>query len=37
MEDTYQVVVVGAGFAGLTTARELGRKGVRVLLIDSNN
>jgi NADH dehydrogenase len=37
MEDTYQVVVVGAGFAGLTTARKLGRKGVRVLLIDSNN
>jgi NADH dehydrogenase len=30
-------VVVGAGFAGLTTARKLGRKGVRVLLIDSNN
>ncbi|WP_255771319.1 NAD(P)/FAD-dependent oxidoreductase [Pseudarthrobacter sulfonivorans] len=37
MEDTYQVVVVGAGFAGLTAARELGRKGIRVLLIDSNN
>src|SRR6476620_626374 len=37
MEDTYQVVVVGAGFAGLTAAKELGRKGVRVLLIDSNN
>ncbi|KRE81893.1 NAD(P)/FAD-dependent oxidoreductase [Arthrobacter sp. Soil763] len=37
MEDTYQVIVVGAGFAGLSAARELGRKGVRVLLIDSNN
>ena len=37
MEDTYQVVVVGAGFAGLTAAKELGRKGVQVLLIDSNN
>lgn len=37
MEDTYQVIVVGAGFAGLTAAKELGRKGVRVLLIDSNN
>ncbi|MDR7082448.1 NADH dehydrogenase [Arthrobacter ginsengisoli] len=37
MEDTYQVIVVGAGFAGMTAARELGRKGVTVLLIDSNN
>ncbi|WP_445155660.1 NAD(P)/FAD-dependent oxidoreductase [Arthrobacter sp. Hor0625] len=37
MEDTYQVIVVGAGFAGLSAAKELGRKGVRVLLIDSNN
>jgi NADH:ubiquinone reductase (H+-translocating) len=37
MEDTYQVIVVGAGFAGMTAARELGRKGVHVLLIDSNN
>ena len=37
MEDTYQVIVVGAGFAGMTAAKELGRKGVQVLLIDSNN
>ncbi|MGO4230031.1 NAD(P)/FAD-dependent oxidoreductase [Arthrobacter sp. YAF34] len=37
MEDTYQVIVVGAGFAGMTAAKELGRKGVKVLLIDSNN
>ncbi|MDQ0754655.1 NAD(P)/FAD-dependent oxidoreductase [Arthrobacter sp. B3I4] len=37
MEDTYQVIVVGSGFAGLSAAKELGRKGVRVLLIDSNN
>ena len=37
MKDKYQVIVVGAGFAGLTAARELGRKGVQVLLIDSNN
>jgi NADH dehydrogenase len=37
MDDTYQVIVVGAGFAGMTAAKELGRKGVRVLLIDSNN
>jgi NADH dehydrogenase len=37
MEDTYQVIVVGAGFAGITAAKELGRKGVNVLLIDANN
>ena len=37
MEDTYQVIVVGAGFAGVEAAKKLGRKGVRVLLIDSNN
>ncbi|WP_028266118.1 NAD(P)/FAD-dependent oxidoreductase [Arthrobacter sp. MA-N2] len=37
MEDEYQVIVVGAGFAGMTAAKELGRKGVKVLLIDSNN
>ncbi|MCU1434211.1 MAG: NAD(P)/FAD-dependent oxidoreductase [Pseudarthrobacter sp.] len=37
MEDTYQVIVVGAGFAGKTVAKELGRKGVPVLLIDANN
>ncbi|WP_369746098.1 NAD(P)/FAD-dependent oxidoreductase [Paenarthrobacter sp. AMU7] len=37
MEDSYQVIVVGAGFAGVATAKELGRKGVKVLLIDSNN
>lgn len=37
MEDSYQVIVVGAGFAGVATAKELGRKGVHVLLIDSNN
>lgn len=37
MEDSYQVIIVGAGFAGVAAAKELGRKGVRVLLIDSNN
>lgn len=37
MEDTYQVIVVGAGFAGKTVAKELGRKGIPVLLIDANN
>lgn len=37
MDDSYQVIVVGGGFAGVAAAKELGRKGVRVLLIDSNN
>jgi NADH dehydrogenase len=37
MDDTYQVIVVGGGFAGMTAAKELGRKGIRVLLIDANN
>ena len=37
MEDTYQVIVIGGGFAGMTAAKALGRKGVNVLLIDSNN
>ncbi|NUS36722.1 MAG: FAD-dependent oxidoreductase, partial [Pseudarthrobacter sp.] len=37
MEDSYQVIVIGGGFAGTTAAGELGRKGVRVLLIDANN
>ena len=37
MEDTYQVIVIGAGFAGVAAAKELGRRGVRVLLIDANN
>ncbi len=37
MEDSYPVIIVGAGFAGVAAARELGRKGIRVLLIDSNN
>jgi len=37
MEDTYQVIVVGGGFAGLSAAKALGRKGIRVLLIDANN
>ncbi|MFE5837969.1 NAD(P)/FAD-dependent oxidoreductase [Arthrobacter sp. NPDC056493] len=37
MDDTYQVIVVGGGFAGMTAAEQLGRKGIRVLLIDANN
>lgn len=37
MDDTYQVIVVGGGFAGMAAAEELGRKGIPVLLIDANN
>ncbi|MET3720947.1 MULTISPECIES: NAD(P)/FAD-dependent oxidoreductase [unclassified Arthrobacter] len=37
MEHTYQVIVVGGGFAGKTAAKTLGRKGVNVLLVDANN
>jgi NADH dehydrogenase len=37
MDDSYQVIVVGGGFAGMTAAEELGRKGIRVLLIDANS
>jgi NADH:ubiquinone reductase (H+-translocating) len=37
MDDTYQVIVVGGGFAGMAAAGKLGRRGIRVLLIDANN
>ncbi|HCC38913.1 MAG TPA: NADH dehydrogenase FAD-containing subunit, partial [Arthrobacter bacterium] len=37
MDDSYQVLVVGGGFAGMAAAEELGRKGIGVLLIDVNN
>ncbi|GAA2199351.1 NAD(P)/FAD-dependent oxidoreductase [Sinomonas flava] len=36
VDENYEVIVVGGGFAGVAAARELGRKGVRVLLIDKN-
>ncbi|WP_167137824.1 NAD(P)/FAD-dependent oxidoreductase [Diaminobutyricimonas sp. TR449] len=37
MEKTYEVVIVGGGFAGVETAKALAKKGVSVLLIDRNN
>ncbi|WP_336714834.1 NAD(P)/FAD-dependent oxidoreductase [Arthrobacter sp. USHLN218] len=37
MDDTYQVIVVGGGFAGMAAAGKLGHRGIRVLLIDANN
>lgn len=33
----YDVVVVGAGFAGLTAARELGSRGLRVAIIEARD
>ncbi|WP_127783072.1 NAD(P)/FAD-dependent oxidoreductase [Rhodococcus sp. X156] len=37
-EDTkHDVVIVGAGFAGIAAAERLSRAGVRVLLLDKNN
>src|SRR5690606_19954364 len=36
-EDAEAVVIVGAGFGGLETAKYLGEAGVPVILIDRNN
>ncbi|MBU9224628.1 flavin monoamine oxidase family protein [Burkholderia multivorans] len=33
----YDVIVIGAGFAGLTTARDLSRDGYRVLVVESRD
>lgn len=35
--DTHRVVIVGGGFAGLTAARDLGRTGFDVTLLDRRN
>jgi len=35
--DDYDVIVIGAGFAGLTAARELKRQGYRVLILEARN
>jgi phytoene dehydrogenase-like protein len=37
IQDSYEVVVVGAGNGGLTAATELAMKGVKVLLIEQHN
>lgn len=37
MENKYDLIVVGGGFAGVSAAMEAGRKGLRVLLIDKYN
>jgi NADH:ubiquinone reductase (H+-translocating) len=37
MDETFEVIVVGGGFAGVSAARELGRGGIRTLLIDKHN
>ncbi|MDV3126023.1 FAD-dependent oxidoreductase [Mycobacterium sp. 21AC1] len=35
--DTYDVVVIGAGFAGLTAARDLAKDGKRVLIVEARD
>lgn len=37
MADAVRVIVIGAGFGGLSAARALERPGVQVVVIDSNN
>ncbi|HKP05621.1 MAG TPA: NAD(P)/FAD-dependent oxidoreductase [Microbacterium sp.] len=37
MADEYDVIVVGAGFAGLTAARELSRSGKRVVVLEARD
>jgi len=35
--EAYDVVVIGAGFAGLTAARELGTRGLRVAIVEARD
>ncbi|EKJ71636.1 hypothetical protein FPSE_08082 [Fusarium pseudograminearum CS3096] len=37
IESTYDVIVIGAGFAGLVAARELAAKGLKVLIIEARD
>ncbi|MDT7642762.1 MAG: hypothetical protein QOC67_6063, partial [Pseudonocardiales bacterium] len=37
MVESYDVVIVGAGFAGLTAARELSRRGYSVLQLEARD
>ncbi|NVM99255.1 NAD(P)/FAD-dependent oxidoreductase [Arthrobacter sp. SDTb3-6] len=37
MDKSFEVIVVGGGFAGVAAVKALGRSGVKVLLIDRNN
>jgi monoamine oxidase len=36
-DDAYDVVILGAGFAGITASRELGRAGYRCLVLEARN
>ena len=36
-DNEYDVVIVGAGFAGLTAARELGSRGLRVAIVEARD
>src|ERR1700733_7065810 len=36
-DNTHDVVVVGAGMAGLTTARSLAEAGLKVLVVEAND
>ncbi len=37
MADTYDVVIIGGGFAGVTAARELRKQGQRVLILEARD
>lgn len=37
IDNTYDVIVIGAGFAGLVAARELAAKGLKVLIIEARD
>ncbi|KAF5660287.1 flavin containing protein [Fusarium heterosporum] len=37
IEDTYDAIIVGAGFAGLVTARDLAAKGLKVLMVEARD